>query len=230
MSRLLVSAALLLSMSAFAQTPPTVAIFYFDYDGADAELVPLRKGLAQMLITDLSGRETYSLVEREKLNAALDELKLAATKQVDPQAAVKAGKLLNAKYLVLGGFFSMAGSLRLDARVFEVETSKLVKGLGATGKPDDFFALEQKLAADLDALLTTLVTKQPQKSEPTPGKRALAKSAKGKVPLAAVVAYGKALEAKDTRQPESAKAQLEAVVKANPDFLLARVDLADLTK
>jgi TolB-like protein len=228
--RLLTTAALVLACTAFAQTPPTVAIFYFDYDGADAELVPLRKGLAQMLITDLSGRDAYTLVEREKLNAALDELKLAGTKQVDPAAAVKAGRLMNAKYLVLGGFFSMAGTLRLDARVFEVETSKLVKGLGATGKPDDFFALEQKLASDLDALLVTLATKAPPTPEPAGGKRALARSAKGKVPLAAVVAYGKALDAKDAKQPEAAKAQLEALVKANPDFLLARVDLADLSR
>jgi TolB-like protein len=230
MSRLVTCAVLSWSLAALAQTPPTVAVFYFDYDGADADLVPLRKGLAQMLITDLSGREAYTLVEREKLNAALDELKLAATRQVDPAAAVKAGRLLNARYLVLGGFFSMAGALRLDARVFEVETSKLVKGLGATGKPDDFFALEQKLASDLDALLVTLATKEPPKPEAPGGKRALAKSAKGRVPLSAVVAYGKALEAKDAKQPDSAKAQLEAVVKANPDFLLARVDLADLAR
>jgi hypothetical protein len=39
-----------------------------------------------------------------------------------------------------------------------------------------------------------------------------------------------AKEAKDAKKPDEAKAQLEAVVKANPEFLLARVDLADLTR
>ena len=228
MTRLSMLGALLLAGLAHA-APPTVAIFYFDYDAKDETLAPLRKGLTQMLITDLAGRDAYTLVERERLNAALDELKLSATNQVDPASALKAGRLLNAKYVVIGGYFPMLGQLTINARTFEAETSKLIKGVTARGKPDDFFALEQKLAEDLDALFTTLLT--PSKETPaSSGKRALAKSAKGKVPMSAVVAYGKALEAKDAKKPDEAKAQLEAVVKANPEFLLARVDLADLTR
>ena len=56
----------------------------------------------------------------------------------------------------------------------------------------------------------------------------LAKSAKGKLPLKTVADYAKALESMDNKDPKKAKQQLEEVVKANPDFMLARLGLAEL--
>lgn len=223
---------MLVARLAFAD-PPTVAILYFDYDGTDGELVPLRKGLAQMLITDLAGRDSYRVVERARLQEVLAELDLGKTQKLDPAAALKVGKLLQAKYMVVGGYFAMGGTLRIDARVFEVESTNTLKGFGATGKSDDFFALEQKVAADADAVLLAAIAKgaaaPPPKPTPTPT-TAIAKSGKGKVPLKAVSALSKALQSKDDKDAARAKAQLEEVVKANPEFLLARLELADLSR
>lgn len=227
--RTLLLLVLLFARLAFAD-PPTVAILYFDYDGTDGELVPLRKGLAQMLITDLAGRDSYRVVERARLQEVLAELDLGKTQKLDPAAALKVGKLLQAKYMVVGGYFAMGGTLRIDARVFEVESTNTLKGFGATGKSDDFFALEQKIAADADAVLLAAIAKgataPPKPTPPT----AIAKSGKGKVPLKAVSALSKALQSKDDKDAGRAKAQLEEVVKANPDFLLARLELADLSR
>src|SRR5688572_16677519 len=55
---------------------PTVAILYFDYGGKNEELGALRKGLAQMMITDLADVQAVTVVERARLNEILDELKL----------------------------------------------------------------------------------------------------------------------------------------------------------
>ncbi|HEY0097105.1 MAG TPA: hypothetical protein VGB96_22445, partial [Archangium sp.] len=44
----------LLALPSQAAEKPTVAVLYFDYAGKTEEMTPLRKGLAQMLITDLS--------------------------------------------------------------------------------------------------------------------------------------------------------------------------------
>lgn len=221
---------MLVARLAFAD-PPTVAILYFDYDGSDGELVPLRKGLAQMLITDLAGRDSYRVVERARLQEVLAELDLGKTQKLDPAAALKVGKLLQAKYMVVGGYFAMGGTLRIDARVFEVETTNTLKGFGATGKSDDFFALEQKVAADADAVLLAAIAKGAAAPPPKPTPpTAIAKSGKGKVPLKAVSALSKALQSKDDNDAARAKAQLEEVVKANPEFLLARLELADLSR
>ena len=50
------------------------------------------------------------------------------------------------------------------------------------------------------------------------------------MPLKAVSALSKALQSKDDKDAARAKAQLEEVVKANPEFLLARLELADLSR
>jgi TolB-like protein len=135
---------------------PTIAVLYLDYSGQDEELAQLRKGLAQMLVTDLSANPRLSLVERLQLEAVLAELKLGQTRQIDRQSAAKVGKLLGARYLVMGGYFELAGSLRVDVRVVDVETGALVKGFGVTGKGDDFLGLEQALVTGLDAILDGL--------------------------------------------------------------------------
>lgn len=224
----LLSLLLLAAPVAMAAEPATVAILYFDYDGTDAELVALRKGVAQVLITDLAGRDGYRVVERAKLQDLLSELGLGATQKIDPASALKVGKLLQARFVVAGGYFVLGGTLRLDARIYEVETSATLKGLGVSGKVDDFFELEQKLATDLDAVLVKAATRAA--AEKKAEAKALAKAAKGKLPLKTVAEYGKALEAVDAKQPAKAKDLLAAVVKANPDFLLARLSLAELAQ
>src|SRR5262245_53450996 len=91
--------ALLLAFAAAARadkaaTPPTVAILYFDYDGKDEQMGLLRKGLAQMLISDLSSIEGITIVERDRLEAILAELKLGQSGKIDKASAAKVGKLL----------------------------------------------------------------------------------------------------------------------------------------
>ena len=75
----------------------------------------LRKGLAQMLISDLSMDGSFQIVERARLQELIDELKLNQTKQIDKISASKIGKLLGARYMVLGGYFDLMSTLRIDA-------------------------------------------------------------------------------------------------------------------
>ena len=80
---------------ALAKTyPPTVAVLYFDYTGKDENLAVLKKGLAQMLITDLESRtDACAFVERDRLEDILAELKLGQSNKVDKDTAAKVGKL-----------------------------------------------------------------------------------------------------------------------------------------
>ncbi len=204
---------------------PTVAILYFDYTGKTEGLAVLRKGLAAMLISDLSGEDRYRLVERDRLQSILDELKLTKSGAVDKAAAARVGKLLGARYLVLGSYFDLLGSLRADARVVEVETGRILQSFGATGKPDDFLSLEQALAERLRTLLTEALPPLPKRptvrKRPRRPKRLRTKTA---------VRYARALEAKDRGRKAEAKAELEAVVSEQPDFQLAAADLAAIVR
>ncbi len=198
---------------------PIVAVLYFDYAGQSAELEALRKGLAQMLITDLAAHDGLRVVERERLEAVLAELELGRTKKVDPATANRIGKLLNARYLVLGSYFDVMGRLRADARLVRVETGEIVTSIGAQGAPGDFLEVQAKLADALGAFFARYpapppAPQAPAKPRPRPKRPKALKTA-------AAVQFGQALDALDQGNKDEAKATLQAVVAAQPDFALA---------
>jgi TolB-like protein len=131
-----------------AAAPPTVAVSYFDNNTGDVALDPLAKGLADMLITDLSGLPAIRIVERDKLNRALDELRLAKSKFIDPATAVKLGKGLSAEYIMTGGYTLSGGALRIDARVFRVDSGAVVSS--------------EKVEGNIAKVCDTLITRLPQ--------------------------------------------------------------------
>ncbi len=251
----LVLAALLPASVFAAPSVPTVAVIYFDYQGKNEELALLKKGLASMLISDLAGRDTFSVVERERLEDVLGELKLQSSAKIDQASAVKAGRLLGARYLVLGGFFDVLKTLRVDARVVEVETGKVLSSVGANGAPDSFLEIEQKLASDLGARLEQALARAltpKSKTKQTPANKLAASDAgaqslatgdagpKANPPRRArppkqlkastAIEYGRALSALDRRDVKEATTRLKKVVADAPDFELASLDLNRLMK
>src|SRR5215468_12527125 len=112
----------------------TIAIAYFDNNTGDAELDPLRKGLADMLITDLGNVTSLQIVERDKLNQVLGELKLSKSKFIDPRTAQKLGKGLAAEFIMTGAYIVAGETLRVDVRVVEVKTGKVAAADKVEGK------------------------------------------------------------------------------------------------
>jgi len=214
-------------------------VLYFDYTGKDPNLEPLRKGLARMLISDLSANTAFQIVERERLEEVLAELKLSQSKAVDPKTATRIGKLLSVHYLVLGGYFELAGQLRIDARLVEVETGKVIRSTGYQRKPEDFLELEQKIALDLASALAAAAGVAPQGAKERPSRPAPVEPAvphrtvpplPKRLRAEVVIRYGRALDAKDRGDRRQARAELRKVIEMQPDFSLAKADLAALAK
>jgi TolB-like protein len=225
----LLALCLLFAATASAAEPPTVAVLYFDYTGKNDELVVLRKGLAQMLISDLSGSDAVRVVERDRIEDILAELKLQGTGKVDAKSAAKLGKLLGARYLVLGGYFDLAGALRVDARIIEVETGRVLKSFGVNGKPGDFLPVEQTIAGNLGQWFGANLSAAATPSTPAPAAK------KPPKPPAALktktaVKYAEALAMLDSGDKDKAKDALGKVIKEQPDFALASLDLDRLMK
>jgi TolB-like protein len=192
---------------AHAQSKPTVAVLYFDYGGSESELGVLRKGLAQMMISDLSSLDAIQLVERSRLEEILAELKLGQSNKIDAATAARAGKLLGARYMVLGSYFDLKGSLRVDARVVEVETGKVVQSVGATGEADDFLALEQKLVAGVSTILDKQLAVPPPRTPRAPRVAPPARLSRRTALL-----YSRALHDLDAGDRPKAKDKLKQVI------------------
>lgn len=207
--RALVAALLFAPALAAADSRVPVVVLYFDNNSASREYDVLQKGLADMLITDLSASDQLQVVEREKLESLLGELKLQRSKFFDAATARKVGQLVGARYAVTGAFSAFDPELRLDVRLLEVETSKVVGSASVRGRREKFFDLEAELVKKfLEGLKARL---------PAAGGRA-----SGQADFAAALAYSQGLDSADSGDLKAASTKLAAVVRDAPDFSLAR--------
>ena len=129
-----------------AAAKDTLAVLYFESSEMNPELSGLKVGLAQMLITDLAGSGDFTVVEREQLQAILDEQKLGHEGITEPGTAAKIGKLLGAQKMLMGGYFKLGATFRVDARLVDVETSKIIASKGVNGRVEEFLTIEAQLA------------------------------------------------------------------------------------
>jgi TolB-like protein len=190
----------------------TIAIAYFDNNTGKAELDPLRKGLADMLITDLGNVGSLQIVERDKLNQVLDELKLSKTKFIDPRTAQKLGKGLAAEFIMTGSYVMGGDTLRVDVRVVEVKTGRVAASEKVEGKKEEFFALEKDL---VDILIKTLDVKL------STGERGKLRS-NATQSFDAWQKYSAGLDAKDRGDDAEARRLFQAALDADPNYRAAK--------
>jgi TolB-like protein len=137
----------------------TVAVMPFRFSGADSTLRPLERGFADLLTTDLSRVKAVTVVDRSRLEAILDEIKLNQTAAVDSTTAVRAGKLIQAGTLVQGSLLQTGEKLRTDAALVSVATSA-VSITPATDEQDldRIFDMEKRIALSLVQSLGVQIT------------------------------------------------------------------------
>ncbi|HEX4933846.1 MAG TPA: CsgG/HfaB family protein [Gemmatimonadaceae bacterium] len=136
----------------------TVAGLAFDNNPGNTEYDHLGQGMATMMTSDLAAVDEIQLVERQRLDDVTREIERQRTSYFDSTTAVKVGRLSGAEYIVTGAFVSVEPNIRIDTRVVRVETGAIVKTAKVTGKEEDFFDLQKRLARqlvkDLDVALT----------------------------------------------------------------------------
>ena len=154
---LALSLATLLAASTASDTP-VVSVLYFENASNDAELEALKKGLADLIITDLVAWEGVRVVERTRLEDVLKELDFQQTKYVDKASAAKLGKVIGATYLVYGSMVASGKTLVLTARLVRASDGEALLSIKEQDERDKIFDLEQRLVnqlvAQIDAKLS----------------------------------------------------------------------------
>jgi TolB-like protein len=227
---LLASAALAASASSVAaQSPsanqrPTVAILYFT-NGAlidNASYAPLSKGMSEMLITELSQNNAVRVVERDRLQSLIEEQNLQNSDRVDKETAVKLGKTLGARHMLMGTFvIDPKKNMRIDVRAVNTETSAIEYTESVTGNADNLLQLVIQLGAKVNAGLKLPAMKTASASTP---------AAKSPNQFKAIMAMSQALEAEDRKNPAQAATLYKQAIALNPDFDRAKVRLASIAK
>lgn len=136
-----------------AQAKPVIAVLYFDNNsiGKDhADYDGVGKGIADMLITDMASNPNVRIVERERIQSLLTEQNLTKAGTIDPQTAIRLGKIIGAQYMITGGFMSDGkGTFVLTARAINVENSAITNPQRLTSKGDDVLGLIAQLSAKI---------------------------------------------------------------------------------
>jgi TolB-like protein len=138
-----------------AQANPVIAVLYFDNNsiGKDrADYDGVGKGIADMLITDMASNPSVQIVERERVQSLLTEQNLTKGGTIDPQTAIRLGKIIGAQYMITGGFMSDGkGTFVLTARAINVQTSAITNPTRLTSKGDDVLGLIAQLSTKLNS-------------------------------------------------------------------------------
>lgn len=86
--------------------------------------------LSTRVIETLRKIEGFNVVEREHFADVLEELNLGTMDLVDESTRLRLGKLVGAKLMIFGGYQVIADHMRLDLRLVEVRTGKIISASG----------------------------------------------------------------------------------------------------
>jgi len=244
--------------AAQADTRPVVVVFTFTNSSigpAKGDFDGIATGIQDLLITDLASNTKIRLVDRSRISEILQEQSMVRGGQIDPQTAVKVGKILGAQYAITGGFMAdKSGAAVLTGRTIDIETTQIANPQKITGKADDVLGLIAQLSSKIGNEMS-LAPKSGRRSGdagdaksgpaqsggPTGAKTAQAetfakvlpasvveKTMKTKLDAATMKLYSKALDEMDAKNKEKAVDLLKQVKAKSPDFEPAQRNLDKL--
>ncbi|MGD8453802.1 MAG: CsgG/HfaB family protein [Phycisphaerae bacterium] len=156
------------------QAELTVAVL--DFDSSTPGEPNLGKQIGETLAIMLSGERGFRLVDRATLPRALQELELNLSGVVETEQAVKVGKVVGARLLVVGKAFVMGQQTFITAKLIGTETSLvdgvLVKKEGDADMGELVMELAAKVAQRLREVGPRLVADEDTTRDPLPGLKA----------------------------------------------------------
>jgi TolB-like protein len=170
---------------------------------------PMEKGFADLLINRLNNSTDLRVVERERIQWILDEIKLQNQYEMD--GAVRLGKQLGVQSVLMGSFIIMDDEIWLGARLVKVETSEILLTDEIKGELDNFFdlvdQLSVKIAEKINANLNT-VSAEDQAKVPS---------------LDAIMSYSIGLSYLEQEDYKMAYEKFNEALKYDPDYEKAKL-------
>ncbi len=188
----------------------TVAVCYYQDLSPDKSLRAFQKGLASMVITDLSKVKSVRVVERVRLQALLEEMKLGQTGIVDPKTAPRLGKLLGAENIVVGNLSS--GSIKAVTTLASTGKGNVKGSASVSVDKNKFFEIPVIIVRDIAKILGITLSDDESKAIGVPHTKV----------YNALIYYGNALDALDTGKWKEAKDFFAMALKEDPAFGLAK--------
>jgi TolB-like protein len=143
----------------------TIAVLPFTVTTTDTSLLALGFGLAEFLSDDLAHSHRLMMVERGRLNELQREVQLTTSGIADPATAVRVGRLVTARTLVIGAIDATdAGRVTIDERAVDVETAAIGMHRTQTSPLESIFRAERDLVMETFAAFGITLTPDEKRS------------------------------------------------------------------
>jgi serine/threonine protein kinase/Flp pilus assembly protein TadD len=157
---------------------PSLAILYFENNTGDEKLDQWRKGLAELLITDLSQSKYFRVLSGDRIYDILRDMDLLEAKSYSTRDLEKIASLGGAKYVLRGGYTKAADTFRININLQDVEKHESIGSETVTGQGEgslyglideltrrikgNFHLSEQAIAADIDKEVGKITSSSPE--------------------------------------------------------------------
>ena len=197
----------------------TTAVLYFLNVLDDTEWNSLSKGLAEMMITDLSQVQKLKVLERLFIEKLFEEMQLGMSGLADESTAPRVGRLLKARSLVNGAFTIKSGqNLTITSNLVDIVVSSSQSPMQFSGELKDIFEMEKKIVFGVIEEMGIQLTAEERKKIGTFATKN----------FEAFRAYCNGLDKYDFGDYKSASYYFQQAIKLDPSFMLAR-DMFNMT-
>lgn len=199
-------------------TRPGIAVMPFENGGSygreKEDFEALQQGIPAMLMSELSKNPAARVVDRSDINRILNEQNLATQGRVDAATAARVGKIVGARYMIMGNFIDHYGKMRIDARIVDVETSEILKVVSSQKEREKLFDMINDVA--LAIMANTKLPPLPTGSAAAPARH---------IPTEALTYYSRALLYQDRGDKEKAQEFYNRALQVFPDYTEAKEGL-----
>ncbi len=195
---------------------------------------PWEFGIPSMIMTDLESIGLFNILSWERLKDVAEQLKLQHLGMVDEKDAVAMGRIAAARYFLTGNFMIMDGTLRIESKVFSVESGVQIGASAVKGKVSNFFELEKKLVIEMTSYLGAVLTsdEKTQIAEKIETRSMYASLNNYAGEIALIKADSLKVQGKKEQADKlikQARAKFEEALDYDPDYERAKKNLASLT-
>ena len=188
----------------FAQNEVAVFKFVAEEIDVDAEMLRfLKTGSAAGVESVLSNY--LVVVERKELNSIIKNLKIELSGLFDAETVIPVGKMVGAKYSVIGSWVKLRSFLVLTVRIVDNETASIIASEEQRVDLDDTESILDLPSNAATSLLSRLNVSHESISRITQSKEAL-------------LSYSKAVEAYDKGDSEEADKFAREALREDPEF------------
>ncbi len=189
-----------------------IGVLYFLNVMEDPNWNSLSKGLAEMMITDLSQVNQLKVLERVYLEKLIEEMQLGLTGLADETTVPRFGRLMGAKNLINGAYTIKADRyISITTNLIDAKTKSAIENKEMSGNLTELFDFEKQIVFGvIDQLGIQLTAEQ--------RKRIGFNRTKS---LEAFKAFCRGLEQYDLGNYSSAVVSFQEATRLDPNFMLA---------